>query len=119
MGGIRVGFLVLDANDPELLAGFWCAMLDVQVEGWFAEDYLILTKTSEGLQLAFQRVRETKTGKNRLHLDLFTEDLAASTDRALAAGGSWDGLEREMDTHRWRCVADPEGNELDLIPHWI
>lgn len=117
MAGARVGYLVLDANDPETLARFWCAVLGVDVQGWFAgEDYLVLTKTSDGLQLAFQRVPEPKAGKNRLHLDLFTDDLEVATERAMEAGGSWDGVEREMDTYRWRCLADPEGNEFDLIP---
>jgi hypothetical protein len=35
----------------------------------------------------------------------------------LAPGGVWlDGETREIEGYRWRCMADPQGNEFDIVP---
>jgi predicted enzyme related to lactoylglutathione lyase len=61
-------------------------------------------------------VTDTKVGKNRLHLDLIVEDLDAATAEVEALGGRWleSGNTRDLEGFRWRCMADPEGNEFDL-----
>ena len=79
-------------------------------------DFLVLSPTEEGLTVAFQRVAEAKSGKNRLHLDLVVENLDAVTAEVESLGGRWlePGLTRELEGFRWRIRADPEGNEFDL-----
>jgi predicted enzyme related to lactoylglutathione lyase len=69
-----------------------------------------------GQWLTLQRVPEAKTGKNRLHLDLYPEDLDAASERIGALGGSRVSSEdvREFG-YRWRVMADPAGNEFCLI----
>ncbi|MGZ4114999.1 MAG: VOC family protein [Actinomycetota bacterium] len=66
--------------------------------------------------IAFQRVPEAKTGKNRVHLDITVEDVEEATRRVEELGDSRLGGLREMDGYRWQVVADPEGNELCLVP---
>ena len=39
--------------------------------------------------LVFQRVPEPKAGKNRVHWDVFVDDLDASTAQVEALGGRW------------------------------
>ena len=112
-----VGFLVIDSVDPERLAPFWCALLGVEVSSRFADgQYVILSPTTGGLRLTFQQVPEGKSGKNRLHLDLDVEDLGAATAEVEGLGGSWTepGTTRDIEGFRWRCMADPEGNEFDI-----
>jgi predicted enzyme related to lactoylglutathione lyase len=115
-----VGYLVIDTTDADRLIPFWCGLLGVQVRSTFADgQYVILTDTGSGLRLTFQRVSEAKAGKNRLHLDLVVEDLDAATAEVESLGGRWiePGNTREIDGFRWRTMADPEGNEFDIIPN--
>jgi predicted enzyme related to lactoylglutathione lyase len=112
-----VGFIVIDSVSPDELARFWCALLDVQVDGNIGEgQFIVLSATAEGLVAGFQQVPEAKSGKNRLHLDLVVEDLDASTAEIEGLGGKWlePGRTRELEGFRWRCMADPEGNEFDI-----
>ena len=43
-------------------------------------------------------------------------DLDASTAEIEQLGGTWleAGHTRELEGFRWRCMADPEGNEFDI-----
>jgi predicted enzyme related to lactoylglutathione lyase len=112
-----VGFLVMDASDPERLAQFWCGLLDVSVDSSIGDgQFLVLSATADGLTVGFQRVAEEKAGKNRLHLDLIVADLDAATSEVEPLGGRWlePGSTRELEGFRWRCMADPEGNEFDI-----
>jgi predicted enzyme related to lactoylglutathione lyase len=78
--------------------------------------FVVLSATSEGLTVGFQRVPEEKAGKNWLHLDLIVEDLDVATSEIETRGGRWlePGRTRELEGFRWRCMADPEGNEFDI-----
>lgn len=112
-----VGFLVMDATDPQRLAAFWCGLLDVAVETSIGDgQFIVLTPAKDGLTLGFQQVPEAKTGKNRLHLDLIVTDLDRATAEIEALGGRWlePGNTRELEGFQWRCMADPEGNEFDI-----
>jgi len=112
-----VGYLVIDATDPERLAQFWCGLLDVRVDTTLGDgQFVVLSAAKDGLTVGFQRVGEAKTGKNRLHLDLIVEDLDEATAEIETLGGRWlePGNTRELEGFQWRCMADPEGNEFDI-----
>jgi predicted enzyme related to lactoylglutathione lyase len=112
-----VGYLVIDATDPERLARFWCGLLDVGVETTIGDgQFVVLSPAKDGLTVGFQRVREGKAGKNRLHLDLIVGDLDHATAEVETLGGRWlePGSTRELEGFQWRCMADPEGNEFDI-----
>jgi predicted enzyme related to lactoylglutathione lyase len=109
-------WIVIDAVDPAAIAPFWCALLGVQERGWFTEDYLLLSD-GDGVapKIAFQRVPEAKSVKNRVHVDIGVDDLAAAVERVVGLGGSVVSEERELNGARWRVMADPEGNEFCLV----
>ena len=112
-----VGYLVIDATDPERLARFWCGLLDVGAETTIGDgQFVVLSPAKDGLTVGFQRVREGKAGKNRLHLDLIVGDLDQATAEVETLGGRWlePGSTRELEGFQWRCMADPEGNEFDI-----
>ncbi|MFJ5261542.1 VOC family protein [Streptomyces sp. NPDC088387] len=71
------------------------------------------TGTGLGRRLLFQRVPEPKTVKNRLHLDLHSEDgqREAEVERLTGLGAS---VLREVKEAQgqWVIMADPEGNEF-------
>ena len=113
----RLHWIVIDTVDPERIAPFWCALLGVQERGWFGEDYLMLTTDGGAPPVAFQRVPEAKSAKNRLHVDLEVDDLDRAFARIVALGGSAISDVLEMPGgYRWRVIADPEGNEFCIVP---
>jgi predicted enzyme related to lactoylglutathione lyase len=102
-----VGYLVIDTPDPQRLAPFWCALLDVNVDATIGDGQFVVL---------FQQVPDAKSGKNRLHLDLIVDDLDTATAEIEALGGRWlePGQTRELEGFRWRLMADPDGNEFDI-----
>jgi predicted enzyme related to lactoylglutathione lyase len=108
--------LSIDCADPIAVAGFWSAVLGRPVNpGADVESAAIdATDPASGPRLSFHQVPEPKTLKNRLHLDLRTDDFEAEAERLIGLGAtSIRGFERP--TIRWTTFADPEGNEFDLI----
>jgi hypothetical protein len=108
--------LSIDCADPVLLAGFWSEVLGRPVNpGADAENATIdAAGPASGPRLAFHKVPESKTVKNRLHLDLLTDQFEGESKRLTRLGARplWD---IEKPTARWTTFADPEGNEFDLV----
>jgi predicted enzyme related to lactoylglutathione lyase len=94
-------WIVIDTIDPERLVAFWCALLGVERAGEFGPEYVLLTNGDGTVPpIAFQRVPEGKTGKNRVHLDITVEDVEEATRRVEELGGSrlgglrrWTGID--------------------------
>jgi predicted enzyme related to lactoylglutathione lyase len=113
----RFGHVFIDSVDPQSLAAFWCGLLAVEVDTSIGDGrFLVLSPTEDGAIVGFQRVPESKTIKNRMHVDLFVDDLDAATAEIEALGGRWlePGNTRDQGGFQWRGMADPEGNEFDI-----
>jgi predicted enzyme related to lactoylglutathione lyase len=111
-----VNGLVIDGHDTMGLAAFWSGVFATTVASIEGDGhYVDLHPTREGLTLRFQRVPETKTLKNRLHLDVDVGDLEAAIAAVEDLGGRV--VRRAEPEYGWRfvVVADPEGNEFCLI----
>ncbi|MGD0558713.1 MAG: VOC family protein [Streptosporangiaceae bacterium] len=108
--------LSIDCADPVALARFWSEVLGRPVNpGADAENAGIdATDPASGPRLAFHQVPEPKTVKNRLHLDLRTDQFEAESER-LAGLGATPIREIEKPPAHWTTFADPEGNEFDLV----
>ena len=110
----RITELVLDCTDPELLAGFWCAVLDYQVLERDA-DSVEIGPPDGRTTLLFSRSDESKKQKLRLHIDVNAtdRDQQSELERLLALGA------RKVDIGQgevsWHVLADPEGNEFCLL----
>ncbi|MFF0345077.1 VOC family protein [Kribbella sp. NPDC004875] len=114
-----------DAADPRLLARFWAAALGYVIEPGFDEPdgSGIIDPDGVGPAIGWLRVPETKTAKNRLHLDIRVagpgERDAASTERmrvkaaSLVELGATQVREEFYGEHLGHIVMlDPEGNEF-------
>jgi hypothetical protein len=107
----RLHGLVVDSADPAAQARWWAGVYGVGVtdnERWF---------TLEGVPgmpiqtMDFVPVPEPKAGKNRIHWDVVTQDVAA-----LLEAGAREVREPDDDIG-WHVLADPEGNEFCAFTH--
>lgn len=124
----RLRDVVVDCRHPASLARFWAALLDGHAVAPYDEaelarlraagvaspedDPTVLVQAAGGAgpRYWFQRVPEAKTAKNRVHLDLACEDLAAEVARAVSLGARVLAERPEL-----VVLADPEGNEFCLL----
>jgi hypothetical protein len=108
--------LTIDCADPANLADFWGKVLGRPVGPGASDEnaQVEATDPASGPRLFFQKVPESKAVKNRLHLDLLTEQYDEETER-LAGLGARPVNEVKVPGARWTTFADPEGNEFDLL----
>lgn len=111
--GLRFESVVVDCNDLRRVAEFWAAVFGDQVQGPDEEGVLWLDASPAHPELLFVPVPESKSVKNRLHLDLRPDDQAAEVQRVLDLGA------RRVDIGQgevsWVVLADPEGNEFCIL----
>jgi predicted enzyme related to lactoylglutathione lyase len=115
---LRLGWVVIDAHDPDKLAKFWCETLDYEVKERDEDDgevELSLGPKSEAgaLLLLIGGNHDDKKVKNRLHFDLRPDDQDAEVERVLALGATKVDIGQGEST--WVVLADPEGNEFCIL----
>ena len=109
--------VTIDCADVPAQTRFWGALLGrPPADGLSAEHAALLPgEGTGGPRLVLNKVPEPKTAKNRVHLDLITQQAEAETRRVLTLGATVLRVFEENGRHRWTTFADPEGNEFDLI----
>ena len=116
----RISELVLDCRDPEMLARFWCEVLDFVVldregdgsleigarEGFGGPQPTIILSPSD----------EPRPGKLPMHIDVNAtdRDQAAELERLLQLGAR-PAQVGQTGEESWHVLADPEGNEFCLL----
>ncbi len=86
MGGVRVGSVVIDCNDFDRMFAFWREALGYVPRDEPEDDWVVLHHPSgSNVNVSLQVVPEPRVGKNRLHLDLYSED---RTPRSSGSSGS-------------------------------
>jgi predicted enzyme related to lactoylglutathione lyase len=119
----RLVSIVIDAADPPALAHFWGSTLDWSITYEDAEESVVEPPGDDPSQrgqvpLLFGLGGDTKTVKNRIHLDLASTSAEHQTElvgRIEALGGRRLDIGQGQVT--WVVVADPEGNELCVVSH--
>ena len=108
--------LVIDADDMNALADFWCGVLGVGVAERY-DDFLALERDRGGCYLAIQpkAAGAEARGGPRIRPDIEVEDLDVATKRIEELGGRLLEVvhESEGDTHH--VMADPDGNEFCIV----
>jgi hypothetical protein len=108
--------LSIDCVDAAALAQLWAQVLGRQVAANPTVESAVVevNATTAGPRLAFHQVPESKSLKNRPHLDLITPDFETETERLLALGAP-TAHQVGKNGLRWTTFRDPEGNEFDLV----
>ena len=115
MGPIFVHAVTVSCHDAEALAGFWSALLGVEVRGRWHQFVALHPPAPGHPRMIFQQVEGALPEQRGTHVDLHVDDLLAATARVIELGGTVvaDQVHEEM---RWRVMADPEGNPFCLVP---
>ncbi|MFL6125053.1 VOC family protein [Actinophytocola sp.] len=109
---LDLGGITIDCTDPHALAEFWTHALDLEV-AHAGDEYVQLVSRADRSRpyLGLQKVPEAKAGKNRVHLDLATNDPDGEIARLVALGAT-AGDKYEEPGLRWTVLFDPAGNEF-------
>jgi hypothetical protein len=109
---LRLGNITLDCADPQRVAAFWSESLGRPVDDG-ASPYFVTIGYRDESQPAwfFIKVPEGKTVKNRMHVDLRSDDRFAEVDRLVALGARRHADYDEYG-HQWTTMLDIEGNEF-------
>lgn len=104
--------VVLDCADPARLAEFWGRLLERR---WGLLDGSWGVVGTSPL-LGFQKVPEPKSSpKNRVHLDIEVDDVAAAVERAVGLGARTLGEPHYSDGGGFQVMLDPEENEFCFV----
>ena len=113
---IRFYEIVIDCSDPLSLAPFWAEALGYEIDELEEDVASIEHPTDDGPAICFQRVPESKQGKNRVHFDLNVDDdeLENAVARLISLGAKQVDVGQGLD-RAWVVLADPEGNEFCIV----
>lgn len=113
----QVTALGFDCVDVARVAGFWAEVLGRAVDEGATATFAAIglaDPAKHPLHFLFQQVPERKIVKNRVHPDLMVEDLEAEARRLIGLGAT-RLTELDDGDYRWVTLADPEGNEFDVV----
>ena len=105
--------VVVDAADPVALGRWWAAALEWVVVNDVPDEFEIRPAPERLPGILFARVPESKTLKNRLHLDFRPDDRDAEVDRLLGLGAT--RIDVGQGESSWVVLSDPEGNEFCVL----
>jgi predicted enzyme related to lactoylglutathione lyase len=103
--------VTIDSQDARKAAAFWS-----EATGWpiaesdSSDTHVVIRPGPSGPQITFNAVPELKTIKNRLHLDIISDDFEADAARLTLLGAT-----QVSEFGQWTTFRDVEGNEFDLI----
>ncbi len=113
----QIAVIAIDAAQPRVVADFWCDVLGWQIVEEDGDDIIsIAPPDGSWPTIDVVAVPETKTVKNRLHLDLRADGIATTDEleRLLNLGARHTDVGQGPDA-TWVVLSDPEGNEFCLL----
>ena len=113
----RVCHFVIDVSDLDQAVEFWTAALDAVNEPLpevSSRVYRHLRLPDSDIRVLLQKTDDKKVSKERMHLDLETDDVEAEVQRLEALGAKrWDH-QQERGFDFW-VMLDPWGNEFCVL----
>jgi len=113
----RLCHFVIDVSDLDQGVAFWSAMLNATEEPLPQNSrpvYRRLRLPDSEIRILLQKTSDQKTSKERMHLDLETDDVDAEVKRLEALGATrWDHQE-ERGFDFW-VMRDPWSNEFCVL----
>jgi predicted enzyme related to lactoylglutathione lyase len=106
--------IVIDCRDPARLAAFWAAVFETQpvIRG---DSWAYIESERTRTRIAFQRVPEPKSVKNRVHIDVDVDDISVECARLVALGAVKVADIVVDEQGPFQVMLDPERNEFCLV----
>jgi predicted enzyme related to lactoylglutathione lyase len=109
---VTLANITIDCDDVERVARFWAAALDRKTGDQTSPYFASLPAAQPGEPTwLFLKVPESKTAKNRMHVDFTAPDRDAEVARLVELGATRIGEHTEYGLS-WVVMNDPEGNEF-------
>ena len=108
---------VIDVDDLDRGVAFWSAALDATEEPLSERSrpiYRLLRLPDAEIRVLLQRTDDEKVAKERMHLDLETDDVEAEVQRLEGLGASRYDHQQERGFDFW-VLRDPWGNEFCVL----
>jgi predicted enzyme related to lactoylglutathione lyase len=113
----RINQFVIDVSDLDQGVSFWSAALDAMEEELPETSrhvYRCLHLPDSEIRILLQKTTDRKTSKERMHLDLETDNVEAEVGRLEKLGAArWDH-QQERSYDFW-VLRDPWGNEFCVL----
>ncbi len=113
----RLCHFVIDCDDLDRAVDFWAAAFDATEERLREPSYQVyrqLRLPDSDIRVLLQRTSDTTNSKERMHLDIETDDVEAEVKRLEELGASrWDH-QQERGYDFW-VMRDPWGNEFCVL----
>jgi predicted enzyme related to lactoylglutathione lyase len=106
---LDISMVTVDCTDPERLGTWWAGAIAGEMT-IAAPGEFVTVASPQGLRLGFQKVPDPTSGKNRLHLDLHSQDRERDVARLIAAGATEVSRRAVGADFGWVVLADPDGN---------
>ena len=113
---LNITWVTIDCAEPAPIARWWAEALGWTV-AYKSDDEYVIEPPEAGpyaWRLLFIKVPDTKSVKNRLHLDLRPDDQAAQVTRLEALGAKRIDI-GQGDSVPWVVMADPFRNEFCVL----
>ncbi len=109
--------VTVDCDDAQRVSSFWARVLGYEIEEEKGDWVLLRPPGGLGPRLVFDPVPESKTVKNRVHLDLRPSGttMEAEVDRLEALGATRVRLVRNAPDEVHTVMQDPVGNEFCVV----
>lgn len=123
---VKISCVVFDCSDALTVAHFWSAAIDRPLDPEATSEFASIGFAARRDRVGwasvarddeptwiFSQVPESKTSKNRMHLDVIAPDPEAEIAR-LVELGAFRVADRNEYGYLWTLMTDPEGNEFDI-----
>lgn len=113
----RIAYFTIDVDDLDRAVEFWSAALGAIVEAGGPASrhiYRKLRLPDADIRILLQRTDDTKVSKERMHLDIETDDVEAEVKRLEALGAARWNHQTERGYDFW-VMRDPWENEFCVL----
>lgn len=113
----RIAYFTIDVTDLDAAVKFWSSALGAETEPGGATSchiYRKLRLADTDIRILLQRTDDEKASKNRMHLDLETDDVEAEVTRLEALGATRWAHQQEREFDFW-VMRDPWDNEFCVL----
>jgi hypothetical protein len=112
---MRIGSIVIDCNEFDKMLAFWQAALHYVLRGPAKGGWVVIRdREGRSPNISLNQVSEKRRGRNRLHLDLYTDNREGEVKRLLKIGATRHPQTYDPDED-FRVLEDPDGNLFCVV----